>query len=125
MGQEYNSPVMGRLYHYTTREGLESIKRTRRIKQSANFERDCVYGDGVYLTSLNPEDYDKSDLAKNNYGAAWKKRLEAGRLDCYVEIDIPFSDLRLRECDAVDRDVFLYEGDILLDKFTWESGYNS
>ena len=85
--------MMGRLYHYTSQAGHEQIVRSGVIKQSQNFTRDCVYGDGVYLTTLNPEDFSKEDLAKNNYGGGWRKRLSDGRLDYYVEIEIPFSDL--------------------------------
>lgn len=116
---------MGRLYHYTNQESLAKIKRSKYIRQSKNFERDCVYGDGVYLTSLNPKDWDKADLAKNNYGGGWKKRLEDGRLDCYVEIEIPFSNLSLERCEAGDRDVYLYQGNLDLSQFTWEAGQNS
>ena len=115
---------MGRLYHYTSQAGHEQIVRSGVIKQSQNFTRDCVYGDGVYLTTLNPEDFSKEDLAKNNYGGGWRKRLSDGRLDYYVEIEIPFSDLKLERCRTGDeaRDVYLYAGDLRLDTFSWQSG---
>jgi len=116
---------MGRLYHYTSDKGHARISSTGVIKQSQNFERDCVYGDGVYLTTLNPEDFDKAELAKNNYGGAWRKKLADGRLDYYIEIEIPFSDLNLERCDADDRDVYLYSGDLVLSRFKWQSGKNS
>ena len=79
----------------------------------------------MYLTTLNPEDFDKAELAKNNYGGAWRKRLADGRLDYYIEVEIPFSDLNLERCDADDRDVYLYSGDLLLSRFKWQSGKNS
>jgi len=116
---------MGRLYHYTSSQGHDRISSTGLIKQSKNFEKDCVYGDGVYLTTLNPEDFDKAELAKNNYGGAWRKRLSDGRLDYYIEIEIPYSDLNLERCDAEGRDVYLYSGDLVLSKFKWQSGKNS
>jgi len=116
---------MGRLYHYTSQHGCDRITSSGCIKQSQNFERDCVYGDGVYLTTLNPEDFGKADIAKNNYGGAWKKKMDDGRLDCYIEIDIPFSDLKLERCEAKGRDVYLYNGDLVLSKFKWQSGKNS
>ena len=77
---------MSRQYHYTSEQGHDRIVGQKRIKQSQNFQKDCVYGDGVYLTTLNPEDFDKKSLAKNNYGGGWRKRLSDGRLDYYIEI---------------------------------------
>ena len=90
---------MGRLYHYTSEQGHGRIVGEKLIRQSQNFQKDCVYGDGVYLTTLNPEDFDKKSLAKNNYGGGWRKRLSDGRLDYYIEIGIfnttiPFSLLK-------------------------------
>ena len=77
---------MGRLYHYTSEQGHDRILGQKMIKQSQNFQKDCIYGDGVYLTTLNPEDLDKKSLAKNNYGGGWRKRLSDGRLDYYIEL---------------------------------------
>ena len=50
--------------------------------------RDCVYGEGVYLTTLQPDEHSKEQVARNNYGGAWKSRLEGGSLDCYLELEI-------------------------------------
>jgi len=118
---------MGRLYHYTNQRGYENIKRSGIIRQSQNFEKDCVYGDGVYLTTLNPEDFSKEDLAKNNYGGGWRRRMSDGRLDYYIEIEISYSDLKLERCKTSDdwRDVYLYSGDIHLDSYSWDAGLNS
>ena len=118
---------MGRLYHYTSQTGHDHIVKSGLIKQSQNFTKDCVYGDGVYLTTLNPEDFSKADLARNNYGGLWQKRLSDGRLDYYVEIEIPFSELRLTRCQTQDesRDVYLYTGDLELKEFRWQAGQNS
>ena len=103
---------MGRLYHYTSQTGHDHIVKSGLIKQSQNFTKDCVYGDGVYLTTLNPEDFSKADLARNNYGGLWQKRLSDGRLDYYVEIEIPFSELRLTRCQTQDES-------------RWQAGQNS
>lgn len=116
---------MGRLYHYTSEQSHARIVASGRIKMSQNFQKDCVYGDGVYLTTLNPEDFDKTELAKNNYGGAWRKRLADGRLDYYVEIEIPYSNLNLQRCEAGGRDVYLYVTDLDLSEFKWQSGKNS
>ena len=53
---------MGRLYHYTSEQGHNIITRQKIIKQSKDFQKDCIYGDGVYLTTLNPEDFDKESI---------------------------------------------------------------
>ena len=57
---------MGRLYHYTSHTGHDHIVKSGLIKQ--NFTKDCVYGDGVNQTTLNPKDFPKADLARNNDG---------------------------------------------------------
>ena len=77
---------MGRLYHYTSEQGHNIITRQKIIKQSKDFQKDCIYGDGVYLTTLNPEDFDKESIARNNYGGGWRKRLSDGKLDYYIEL---------------------------------------
>lgn len=86
---------MGRLYHYTSEQGHGRIVRQKLIRQSKDFQKDCVFGDGVYLTTLNPEDFDKKSLAKNNYGGGWRKRLSDGKLDFYIEIGKFFTLSRL------------------------------
>ena len=116
---------MGRLYHYTSAEAHDQIRAGGVIKQSQNSERDCCYGDGVYLTTIDPHHFAKEDIAKNNYGGGWRARLAAGKLDYYVELEIPYSDLKLQKCEADGRDVFLYSGDIVLSRFSWQSGRNS
>ena len=119
---------MGRLYHYTNQQGYDQIVRSKTIRQSQNFEKDCLYGDGVYLTTMNPQEFSKEDLARNNWGGAWKKRMSAGRLDYYIEIEIPYSDLSLQRCDTSDsgdRDVYLYSGHMQLDRFSWDHGENT
>ena len=57
-----------KLYHYTTTEGKDGIKRDKVIYQSTDTIKDCLLGEGVYLTSLNPNRNSKETIAKNNYG---------------------------------------------------------
>ena len=72
--------IMVRLYHYTSEQGLAAIKREGRIRASragrgSALTRDCQYGEGVYLTRLDPKEHSKAEVAKNNYANGWKSRL--------------------------------------------------
>lgn len=55
-------------YHYTTPQAAEEIRRTGVIKKSSKKakRRDAVYGDGVYLTQMNPT-ASRQWIALNNY----------------------------------------------------------
>ena len=108
---------MVKLYHYTNFEGYSQIKRTKVIKKSESFTRDCRYGAGVYLTSMNPSDHDKEEIARNNYGQGWQKNMSIGKLDHYIEVDIPDKDVRLTNCYDEGRDLYRYTTDIYLDRY--------
>ena len=114
-----------KLYHYTDASGHATIRRTNVIRCSRRGEQiDGIFGEGVYLTSLNPNDHDKEEIAKNNWNNGWKGNLN--KTDYYFEIDIPRSHRDLREVDLRDgRDVYVYEADLDLDDFDWNSGQNS
>ena len=79
----------------------------------------------MYLTPLQPDEHSKEQVARNNYGGAWKSRLEGGSLDCYLELEIPHSDLKLERCKVEGREVYLYRGDLELAGLNWEGGRNS
>ena len=108
---------MVKLYHYTNFEGYSQIWRTKVIKKSESFTRDCRYGAGVYLTSMNPSDHDKEEIARNNYSQGWQKNMSIGKLDHYIEIDIPNYDVHLTKCNEEGRDVYRYKKDIYLDRY--------
>ena len=55
------------LYHYTDESGMRGIQDLREIKQSGMVGVDAVFGEGVYLTSLNPEQHSKKTIAQNNW----------------------------------------------------------
>eukprot|EP00112_Aurelia_sp_Birch-Aquarium-sp1_P014232 Seg306.2 transcript_id=Seg306.2/GoldUCD/mRNA.D3Y31 product="hypothetical protein" protein_id=Seg306.2/GoldUCD/D3Y31 len=116
------------LYHYTTKENLEDIRRSHYINPSTGDgpRKDACYGQGVYLTSLDPSKNKKAVIATNNYQRGSTKRLENGNVDFFIQIDIPAGDRRLRNCSSQNRDVYLYEGDgIDLDEYEWKSGKNT
>jgi len=62
-------------------------------------------------------------LAKNNYAGGWHSRLDD--VDCYVvvEMDVLLNP-QLQKCPAQGRDVFLYDGDLILRGRQWECGKN-
>ena len=120
---------MVRLYHYTNKQGLASIKREERIKASRQEggsapTRDCQYGEGVYLTRLDPDQHSKAELAKNNYGGGWQSRMDDGNVDCYVEVEMDALDPQLQKCRVQGRDVYLYDGDLTLQGMQWSCGKN-
>ena len=56
------------LYHYTRKDGKDGIVEGGVIYQSTDHIKDCLLGEGVYLTSLSPSKHTKEEIAKNNYG---------------------------------------------------------
>ena len=120
---------MVRLYHYTSEQGLAAIKREGRIRASRAGRgsaptRDCQYGEGVYLTRLDPNEHSKAELAKNNYANGWKSRLADGNVDCYVEIEMDADEPDLQKCRVGGRDVYLFDGDLILGGRQWGCGKN-
>ena len=118
---------MVRLYHYTTYEGLQKIKRERLIKEStggSSSRRDMMHGAGVYLTALDPDHHTKQEIATNNWARGGQTRLRAGCADYYVELEIPDSDYRLEQCRD-QHDKWVYRDQLELDQFKWRSGKNT
>ena len=74
------------MYHYTNKEGADGIKASKRIKKSRRKIRDAYFGDGVYFTSLTP-DNSTEDLSYEMFGqhdghrskVSWEYRV-VGRL---------------------------------------------
>jgi HYD1 signature containing ADP-ribosyltransferase len=64
------------LYHYTDEESFHSIKREGVIRAGTMSK----YGVGIYLTDLDPEEY--------NYGEGAQRNLERSRLDHHIPIHI-------------------------------------
>ena len=105
------------LYHYTSHNNLERIKREKVIRKSD----ESFHGRGVYLTALDPESHSKQEIGRNNWSRGGEARVTQGYVDCYVMINIPETDYRLEECE--DRqDKWRYTTDLRLDDYRWESG---
>ena len=57
-----------KVYHYTDQDGQRSIMRDESISVSTGAKsRDAFHGQGVYLTSMDPESHTKEELAENNW----------------------------------------------------------
>ena len=53
----------------------------RRIKKSIPSDRNAFYGEGVYLTDMDPFQYGKEEIAINNWGQGHKKILHCGKVE--------------------------------------------
>lgn len=113
------------LYHYTNRTGYEKISEEHKIKGSTDRSRDVAFGEGIYLTSLNPKDNDKPWIAENNWDGGWKQKYRDGFTDYFFKILIPSNDGRLSDKSGIDRNIYLYKADWLyLDFYVWKPGEN-
>ena len=108
---------MGRFYHYTDKQGYDAIKNSKKIRKSKLSGVDAIFGSGVYLTSLAPEDvFTKGRIAVNNWDGAAQGAVDSGRADFYFEFNIP--ETSLVKCPD-KRDIWLLKDrDLEFDKFS-------
>ena len=106
MSEEY-------FYHYTTKKGGSMIFLSGKIKQSLASNGDAIHGDGVYLTTLDPN-IGKEMVAKNNWDGV--ARSQECKMECYFEILMPSSKVR-RAKDK--RDIQVYTGNLILSEYKW------
>ena len=73
------------LYHYTNEKGLNGINETKQLNPSlkANNPKDARYGNGQYLSDINPESTTPTKLAKRFINVPNKYKYTR-----YVEIDV-------------------------------------
>ena len=133
MASQSNNSIV--LYHYTTGNGLNGIIHSGRINSSVQNSRraDVRHGEGVYLTELTPTTA-KEVIAANNYDGRQldktvAKFISQGRIDYYIEVVLQLNDPRLEQCFdqnqrlmAMNRNVWLYKGDIDLNFVQWSHG---
>ena len=104
------------LYHYTSKSSAEKIKQQEVIKASDPDGPDAKFGEGVYLTSFGPE-MGKDFLNKNNWGG---RRKINRKLEAYVKIKMNEDDRCLNDVSEGGRVIFLYEGDLDLEEYSYE-----
>lgn len=112
------------LYHYTTKDGATSILQNRIINQSklTKRARDAVFGPGVYLTALSPEE-GKLKIVMNNWGADERDALEmifGGRVDYCIKVVFPSNDRNLERCQTTERNIYRYIGDLYLSEYQYQ-----
>ena len=49
-------------------ESREMIRREGMIRRTVTSDRDAMFGEGVYLNKMDPEEFEKDVIAKNNWG---------------------------------------------------------
>jgi len=107
------------LYHYTDVDGAKNIIRVGKIlaslKTMANV--DGAYGNGVYLTNLDPETSSKQQIALNNWTNTSESTMK--KLKNYFVLDIPASEIT--DTNATGRKVFLFghRNDVRLYNYSW------
>ena len=113
------------LFHYTSEEREKIIRREGVIRRSWTSDRDAMFGEGVYLTQMNPDEFEKDEIAKNNWGpSGYKKSRREGKADAHIRLEIPVNDRNISKCPSGERNIFLYSGDMEIDKYSPQSGRN-
>lgn len=106
-----NSTEMVRLYHYTNTEGKNAIELSGVIKKSQRSKHrdDAMYGTGVYLTALGPENSTATILG-NNYDGTVIPQHRRDRTEWYFEFDTSDPDLDDVEVVGNVRDIWILRG---------------
>ncbi|XP_048241067.1 uncharacterized protein LOC124119549 [Haliotis rufescens] len=109
-------------YHYTNESGKNNIVQSMCIKASRHnpMGNDVAFGEGVYGTTMDPDNYSKQEVAKNNYDNRprfWESLMDIGRVDYAIEIFLPTSSLTPVKHET--RDILIHKGDIDLRKYTY------
>ncbi|CAH1794771.1 unnamed protein product [Owenia fusiformis] len=105
-------------YHYTTLEGLEAIRRSKRIKKTEVMDaRDALLGRGVYFTTLRYHRFSKDTIIYNN----WAVRTGCyEKIKCVVKVMIERYQKELKPSNC-DRDIWIFQhDDVDLNKFKHE-----
>ena len=101
------------LYHFTDTDSAEKIAETGIIKQSKGGPRmsDAIFGDGVYATTLRPNDHTVNKIAYNNWddGALPQQKIEQGKLDAALQLQV--TEKRVTRADT-GRSIYVVQGDV-------------
>ena len=112
------------LYHYTDYSGYIGIQHSQRIRKTAKNDPHAWYGEGVYLTSMPPEE-GKLTIANNNYKRGGPNMMRNGRVSYYIKVKFD-SIVNVKRVGGRSRDIYLYkDNDIDLNKYTHEFGKTS
>ena len=101
---------MVKLYHYTDATGKGLIEKSGVIlaSQKSSIRDDAVYGDGVYLTSLGPEN-STAEILGNNYDGRVVQLSRKPFTEYYFEFDSEDDDF-VKIGDGTNRDIWILKG---------------
>lgn len=101
------------LFHFTDEDSANKIVEDGVILQSKTGHgmRDAAFGEGVYATSLHPNEHTVSQIANNNWddGTLPQQKIEQGKMDVALQFQV--TDKRVTKADS-DRSVYVVEGDV-------------
>ena len=89
-------------YHYTSMSAAKRIMTSGLILPSQTANGDAAYGDGVYLTTMEPQ-YVIQTIMNNNWDGAAVTR---DKVEAYFEIQMP-NTMAVRAVDK--RDILVYK----------------
>jgi len=101
-------------YHYTTKEAAKLIISDGKILPSLKANRDARYGEGVYLTTLEPG-YGEATIKNNNWDG-YGVEVSKTKIGVFFEIQIPSSKV-VRVNNT--RDIQIYKGPLQLSDYKW------
>ena len=122
-----NNQAMVLLYHYTNVGSYHSIMREGRIEPSSPKSKGQRgqggrHGRGVYLTDMNPQEFDREDVAKNNYGSGWETNIN--KTTHHICVEIP-DNHHLLDRIMGDWRKWRFLGEITSEMFTGIQGSNA
>jgi len=99
-------------YHYTSLKAAKRVLIAGKILPSTAANGDAAFGDGVYLTMLEPQ-YGEEKIMKNNWDGAAVSR---DKVEAFFEIQMPGT----KAVRAEDkRDILVHKGDLVLSDYKW------
>ncbi|KAK7111197.1 hypothetical protein V1264_010871 [Littorina saxatilis] len=104
--------------HYTNEQGWKSIDASGEIRISTRDSGKAHYGEGVYGTTLRPEE-GKMRIAKNNwFFNNAKNYVASGKVDVAIELEIPAE--KVQKVGQWYRDILLHVGPIRLNDYKYK-----
>ena len=101
------------LYHYTDVNAAASIESSRLIYQSTDTIRDAVWGQGTYFTDMAPHNHTAQEIAYNNWRSSLTKTIQQ-RIEYCIKVKFGRGDIE--DCSANGRRIFVYRGDVNLNR---------
>ena len=101
------------LYHYTDAKAAKSIESTKFIYQSTDTIRDAVWGQGTYFTDMAPNKHTAQQIAYNNWRSSLTTSIQQ-RIEYCIEVKFNRDDIE--DCSKNDRRIFVYRGDVDLNR---------